>query len=114
VTLPQAAMAFPFPLTHLADTGVVLDMCSAEEVRQKSTPLRRLYPLNWGVTSALRVARRADTDTFLTARHRRIAGGQAGVVLIEDMTNPPDTTSWATGSWLALQEFGSTAEMAAA
>jgi D-threo-aldose 1-dehydrogenase len=32
VTLPQAAMAFP--LTHLAVTGVVLGMRSAEEVRQ--------------------------------------------------------------------------------
>ena len=30
--LAQAAMAFP--LTHLADTGVVLGMRSAEEVRQ--------------------------------------------------------------------------------
>ena len=32
VTLPQAAMAFP--LTHVAVTGVVLGIRSAEEVRQ--------------------------------------------------------------------------------
>ena len=42
VTLPQAAMAFP--LTHLAVTGVVLGMRSAEEVRQNVNSFARPVP----------------------------------------------------------------------
>jgi D-threo-aldose 1-dehydrogenase len=41
-------MAFPFPLTHLADTGVVLDMRSAEEVRQNVNSFATPVPAQLG------------------------------------------------------------------
>ena len=82
-----------FPVTHLAVTGVVLGMRSTEQVRQNVNSFARPVPaqLRSGLCDEGLLDERVPIPP--TAQRPRFPGAKAGMVLIEDMTNPPDATS---------------------
>jgi hypothetical protein len=82
-----------FPLTHLAVTGVVLGMRSAEEVRQNVNSFATPVPaqLRSGLCDEGLLDERVPIPSYRPTP--TIPGAKAGMVLIEDMTNPPDATS---------------------